>query len=54
MFHVVGIYENSASVASNMMSVETAPPRATADQVMGADGLALFMGAYTFGELKAV
>ena len=54
LFQVVGMYENSAIVASNMMIVDTAPPRATADQVIDAEGLEAFLGAYTLGELNAV
>ena len=39
------MYENSAMVAAIMIEVETAPPRATADHVIGADGNCLFFGA---------
>lgn len=39
MFHVVGMYENSARVAKIMIMVDTAPPRATALHVIGREGL---------------
>jgi hypothetical protein len=54
LFHVVGIYMNSASVAKSMINVATAPPRAVADQVIAGDGNCEFGGAYTLGELNAV
>lgn len=45
LFQVVGIYENSAMVAKIMIPVATAPPRAVADQVIGAEGAGLSRGA---------
>jgi hypothetical protein len=45
LFQVVGMYENSASVARIMMSVATAPPSAVADQVIADDGLCCSRGA---------
>jgi hypothetical protein len=41
LFQVVGMYENSMSVAKIMMRVATAPPRAVADHVIAAEWVPL-------------
>lgn len=51
LFQVVGMNENSASVAAIIIDVATAPPNATADQVIGAEGNFFSFGEYTLGEL---
>ena len=53
LFHVVGVYENSASVARIMITVDTAPPSAVADHVIAAVAFACPF-AYTVGEFSAV
>lgn len=52
MFGVVGMYANLAKVAAIAIVIAIAPPKATADQVIGAEGSDSVLGVYTRGELR--